>query len=69
MLYRIVWKSSEGECYPPDMVWFEPAENLGEGLIAEYEARVAAEEAEDEAAAKEDAELDELEEQEGMPPA
>ena len=56
VLYRIVWKG-----YPADMAWYEPPENLGEELLAEFEARVAEEEAADAAAAREEAELDELE--------
>jgi hypothetical protein len=62
ILYRVVWKT-----YPPDMVWYEPASNLGAGWVAEYEAGVAVEAAEDEAAAREEAELDELEEEEALP--
>ena len=62
ILYRVVWKD-----YPPDLVWYEPSKNLGGGLIAEYEARVTAETAEEEAAAQEEAELDELEAEAGMP--
>ena len=50
ILYRIVWKD-----YPPDLVWFEPAENIGEQLLDDFEARATAEAAEDEAAAREDA--------------
>jgi len=64
ILYRIVWKD-----YPPDLVWYEPAANVGDDLIEDYERRVAAEAAEDEAAAREDAELEELEEEAKMPPA
>ena len=52
ILYRIVWKD-----YPPDDVWYEPRENVGVELIEQYEARVAAEAAEEEAAAQEEAEL------------
>ena len=63
VLYRIVWQN-----YPPDMIWYEPAENIGTGLREEFEARAAAEAAEDEAAAHEDAELEALEEEEAMPP-
>jgi hypothetical protein len=50
------------------LVWFEPAENIGKELLADFEARATAEAAEDEAAAREDAELEELEEEEAMPP-
>jgi hypothetical protein len=63
ILYRIVWKD-----YPPDLVWYEPAGNLGEELIAAFDARMADETAADEAAAREDAELAELENAEAMPP-
>ena len=62
ILYRIVWKD-----YPPDLVWYEPAENLGSELLSEYEERVVKEAEEDEASAKEDEELEELEELEAMP--
>ena len=57
VLYRIVWKD-----YPPDMLWYEPAENLGDGLLEEYEAGL---EAEAQLDAEEAAELegeDEMEE-------
>ena len=57
------------EGYPPELVWYEPEENVEGTWISEYEARVVAEAAEEEAAAREEAELDELEEQEAMPPA
>ena len=49
VLYRIVWKD-----YPPDVIWYEPAENLGDELLAEYEAAL---EAEAELDAEEAAEL------------
>ena len=62
VLYRIVWKD-----YPPDVVWYEPRENVGVELIEQYEARAAAEAAEEEASAQEEAELDELEDEEAMP--
>ena len=48
-------------------MWYEPRENVGVELIEQYEARVAAEAAEEQAAAQEDAELDELEDEEAMP--
>lgn len=48
-------------------MWYEPTENLGSGLIKEFEERLAAEAQEDERAAAEEAELDELEEAEVMP--
>ena len=38
VLYRIVWKD-----YPPDMLWYEPANNLGDGWLEEYEAGLEAE--------------------------
>ena len=38
VLYRIVWKD-----FPPDMVWYEPAENLGDELLAQYEGQLEAE--------------------------
>lgn len=63
ILYRLVWKN-----YPPDMVWYEPAANIGSELIEEFEARMAAEAAFDEAEAREDAELDHLEEEDDLPP-
>ncbi|EOD05234.1 hypothetical protein EMIHUDRAFT_198838 [Emiliania huxleyi CCMP1516] len=61
VLYRVVWKD-----FPPDLVWYEPEDNLGEGYLKEYEARVAAEAAADEESAREDAELEELEEAEAL---
>ena len=61
VLYRVVWKD-----FPPDLVWYEPEDNLGEGYLEEYEARVAAEAAADEESAREDAELEELEEAEAL---
>ena len=67
ILYRIVWKDKEGDCYPPDMVWYEPAGNIGAGLLAEYEERIATEAAEEEEAAREEAELEELELEEALP--
>ena len=62
VLYRIVWVG-----YPPDVIWYEPAANVGTELVTEYEARIAAEAAEDEAAAREEAELAVLEEEVAMP--
>jgi hypothetical protein len=56
VLYRVVWKD-----YPPDIVWYEPASNLGEGLVQDYEAAEAAEAAADAAAEQEEAELEALE--------
>lgn len=65
VLYRVVWKD-----FPPDLVWYEPEDNLaqdlGEGYLKEYEARVAAEAAADEESAREDAELEALEEAEAL---
>ena len=62
VIYRIVWKD-----YPPDLVWYEPGENLGDGLIKEFEDRLAAEAEADQQAADEVAELEQLEEEEAMP--
>lgn len=59
VLYRVVWHN-----YPPDMVWYEPAENLGDGLLDEYETRAASEAAEDAREAQEEAELAEMEAEE-----
>ena len=59
VLYRVVWKD-----YPPDMIWYEPACNLGSGLVAEFEARVEAEAEAEAAEACEDAELEKLEAEE-----
>ena len=50
------------------MVWYEPAENIGAELREAFEACVADETAADEAAAREEDELEELEEAEAMPP-
>ena len=49
------------------MIWYEPAENIGSDLQQEYEARAAAEAAEDEAAAHDEAELEGLEQEESLP--
>ena len=49
------------------MVWYEPAGNIGAGLLAEYEERIATEAAEEEEAAREEAELEELELEEALP--
>lgn len=69
VLYRVVWRDSQGESYPPDMVWYEPAANLGTELEAliEFEQRVAEEAAEAEAELREEAELEQLEEDESLP--
>ena len=64
VLYRIVWQG-----YPPDMVWYEPGENLGSELLREFEQSLAADAAADEASAREDAELIDLEKSERMPAA
>ena len=62
VLYRIVWEN-----YPPDLVWYEPAENVGCKLLEEYEQRVVAEAGEEEAEAREDAQLQQMEEEDTMP--
>ena len=66
VLYRIIWQG-----YSPDLVWYEPAANVGPGLVTDFEARVAAEAeaeaAEAAAAAEEEAELAAMEEEEAMP--
>lgn len=70
ILYRVIWQDKEGASYPPDMVWYEPEENLGteNDALLEYKRR-AAEEAEEEAqAAREEEELEEMEEEEALPP-
>eukprot|EP00965_Chrysotila_dentata_P099780 3297308-Pleurochrysis_carterae.AAC.1 len=64
VLYRIVRQG-----YPPDMVWYEPGENLGSKLVREFEQSLAADAAADEAYAGEDAELVDLEESKRMPAA
>ena len=48
------------------MVWYEPATNLGSGLVAEYEAREAEEAAADAEAEREEAELAALEAEEAV---
>ena len=66
VLYRLVW-----EGYPPDMVWYEPEENLGsenEALVA-FKAQMDLESQLDDADAREEAELDELEDVAAMPSA
>eukprot|EP00965_Chrysotila_dentata_P215391 6188751-Pleurochrysis_carterae.AAC.2 len=60
VLYRVVWQG-----YPPDMVWYEPGENVGLELLTEFYQSLAA----DEASAWEDAKLIDLEELERMPAA
>eukprot|EP00965_Chrysotila_dentata_P083816 2766437-Pleurochrysis_carterae.AAC.2 len=62
VLYRIVWQGC-----PPDVVWYEPGENLGSKLLREFEQSLAAASAADEASARKDAELIDLEESERMP--
>eukprot|EP00965_Chrysotila_dentata_P092046 3038892-Pleurochrysis_carterae.AAC.1 len=47
--------------YPPDMVWYEPGENLGSELLHQYEQSLAEEAAAVEASAREDAEIIDLE--------
>ena len=48
------------------MVWYEPASNLGKGLVEEYEAAEVAEAEADAAAEREEAELAALEAEEAM---
>eukprot|EP00965_Chrysotila_dentata_P072142 2384044-Pleurochrysis_carterae.AAC.1 len=62
VLYHIVWQG-----YPLDMMWYEPGENLGSELLSENEQRLAAHVSADEASARKDAELIDLEESERMP--
>ena len=59
VLYRVVWRD-----YPPDLLWYEPAKNLGDGLIEEFEARVAGEAEQDAREAEEEAELAAMEAEE-----
>ena len=64
-LYRCVW-----EDFSPDVVWYEIKDNIG-GTIAyeQYMEQLAKDESGDEAAAaQEDAELDEMDDEEDMPP-
>ena len=63
MIYRIVWEN-----YPPDLMWYEPEENIGESLLDEYKARLSEDMSQDASIAQEDAELDDLEEEEALPP-
>ena len=63
MIHRLVWKD-----YPPDLIWYEPAENIADALLEEYKARLSEDESQKAASAKEDAELDEMEDEEDMPP-
>ena len=63
MIYRIVWEN-----YPPDLMWYEPEETIEESLLDEYKARLSEDESQEAASAQEDAELDDLEEEEDMPP-
>ena len=63
-LYRCVW-----EDFPPDVVWYEIKDNI-DGTIAyeQYMEQLAKDESDEAAAAQEDAELDEMEDEEDMPP-
>ena len=63
MIYCIVWEN-----YPPDLMWYELEENIEESLLDEYKARLSEDESQEAASAKEDAELDEMEDEEDMPP-
>ena len=69
ILYRIIWKDSQGCAYPPDMVWYEPRSGLGDELpaLVEFEAQAAAEAAEAAKEAEEEAELEGMQEEEAMP--
>ena len=69
VLYRIVWKDADGCCFPPDVVWYEPRENLGSELPAllEFEAQEAAEALEVAAGEAEEAELAAMEEEDSLP--
>eukprot|EP00965_Chrysotila_dentata_P107823 3561535-Pleurochrysis_carterae.AAC.1 len=51
------------------MVWYEPGENLGSELLMEFEESLAVDAAADEASAREDAKLIDLQESERMPAA
>jgi len=67
VLYRVIWQS-----YPPDMIWFEPKQNVEENdggaeLLVAYEAAATAEAEAEAAEAAAEAELDGLEEVEAMP--
>ena len=63
-LYRCVW-----EDFPPDVVWYEIEANI-DGTIAyeQYMEQLANDESEAAAAAQEEAELEELEDEEDLPP-
>ena len=56
VLYRVVWSG-----FPADLLWYEPAENLGTDLVATFRGAEAAEAAQAEAEAREEAALVELE--------
>jgi len=56
VLYRVVWSG-----FPADLLWYEPAENLGTNLVATFREAEAAEAAQAEAEAREEAALVELE--------
>ena len=63
-LYRCVW-----EDFPPDVIWYETEANVkGTIAYAQYTETLANDESEAAAAAKEDAELDDMEDEEDMPP-
>ena len=56
VLYRVVWSG-----FPADLLWYEPAKNLGTDLVAAFRAAEEAEAAQAAAEAKEEAGLLELE--------
>jgi len=56
VLYRVVWSG-----FPADLLWYEPAKNLGTDLVAAFRAAEEAEAAQAAAEAKEEADLLELE--------
>eukprot|EP00965_Chrysotila_dentata_P089391 2951780-Pleurochrysis_carterae.AAC.1 len=55
VLYGIVWRD-----YPPDIVWYEPGENLGSELLQHYKQSLAEKAAAEGASAREDAEIIDL---------
>ena len=62
VLYRVVWKD-----FPPDLVWYEPEDNLGEGATSRGTRRASRRRGSRRGVgAREDAELEELEEEEAL---
>lgn len=70
VLYRVIWADSEGSSYPPDMVWYEPSENISaeNDALLEFEQQAVREAEEEAQAAREEEELGAMEEEDALPP-